>query len=127
MPINQRLQTLRLGLAMSPELSTEAQAKVVFTADFITFLRKQLANQRLSSHTSVCHLINQLIVRLRTAKSADEEKEEKVSEGLSVRAANFFRVLAGQCPLFDATATPKAPHLLSVSFSCVSKTHHPIE
>ncbi len=121
MPIGQRLQGLRLALAIAPELQTEEQIKLVFTPEVINFLCKQLSNQKLSGHTDACRGLNQLINHLK--QPADESADAGQSNNdarfaapsdRARQAANFFTHIGGKCPLFDVTAAPKAPRLLPV-------------
>lgn len=117
-PITQRIQILKVALALLSKLQTEEQFKIVLKLTLLVFLRKQLSNLKLSSHEDVCSLLNNLISELKIcptteesyAKSEDEDRSKIAVE----KAMCLFRVIAEKMPFFDINVAPKAPHLLSV-------------
>lgn len=126
--VSQKLQLLKMALILLSELRTEAQFKTILTLTFLTFLRKQLSSSRLSSHEEVCRLLNGLISKFKIAVSEgvsasdsnNDARFKNITE-FTESASFLFTVIAEQIPLFDVTAAPRAPRLLSVSWILTRK------
>lgn len=112
-----------MSLVFLAKLDTEEQIKSVLTLPFLTFLRKQLSNSKLSSHEEICRCVNVLLSSFNIPASEGNPTVEdgnniksKHANDSSVRASYLFYTVADQMPLFDINLAPKAPHFLSVSW-----------
>ncbi|VDN96810.1 unnamed protein product [Rodentolepis nana] len=115
-PIAQRIQILKVALALLSKLQAEEQLEIILSFNTLTFLRKQLSSSKLSSHEDVCSLLNNQISALKTSatEGPDAKSVNKVETKIAVKkAASLFKVIFAKIPLFDINAAPRAPHLLS--------------
>nr|CDS29523.1 DNA polymerase phi subunit [Hymenolepis microstoma] len=114
--IAQRIQILKVVLALLSKLQTEEQLKIILSFRTLTFLRKQLSSSKLSSHEDVCSLLNNQISALKAYTSEDPDAKSDINEEAKIaskKAASLFKVITAKMPLFDISAAPRAPHLLS--------------